>query len=76
MEQLGCMLFEHDDGPSGEKLILVKIDIRQSKVGDEMVFSRPAALAGFTYWICHVPSAEHSRAEIEVSIEGQRTGSP
>ena len=53
MEQLSRVLFEHDKGPAGEKLIVVKIGVRQSEVGDEMVGSGPAALTGFACGICH-----------------------
>jgi hypothetical protein len=41
------MMFEYHDSPAGKELIVVEIGARQSEVGDEMVGSRPTALAGF-----------------------------
>jgi hypothetical protein len=48
LKQLCRVTFEDDDGPAGEKLIVMQIDPRKAQIRDEMVFSRPAALAGFT----------------------------
>jgi len=59
--QFPRMALEHEDGPAGEKLIVVQIDLREPEVGDEMVGSGPAALAGFACRICHVSLAEHNR---------------
>ena len=53
MKQLCRVAFEHNDDPAGKELVVVKIGVRQSEVGDEMVFSRPVALAGATSIITH-----------------------
>ena len=53
MKQLRRVAFEDDNGPAGKELIVVKIGFRQSEVGDEMVFFRPAVLAGLAVWIAH-----------------------
>lgn len=44
---------EDDDGPAGEELILVQVGLGQTQVCDEMLFFRPAALAGFAGRIHH-----------------------
>ena len=46
MKQLCRVAFEEDDGPAGEELILMQIGLGEAEVGDEMVFLRPATLAG------------------------------
>lgn len=46
MKQLCRVAFEDDDGPAGKELIVVQIDFGETEVGDEMVFLRPATLAG------------------------------
>lgn len=53
MKQFCCMAFEYDDGPAGEELILMQIGPGEAQIRDKMVFSRPAALAGFARWIFH-----------------------
>jgi len=53
MKQLCRVTFEDDDGPAGEELIVVKIGLRQAKVGDEMVFLGPGALAGLARGVAH-----------------------
>lgn len=57
MKQLCRMAFKDDDGPAGEKLIFMQIDFGEVKVGDEMGFGGPAALASFTSGIYHSQSA-------------------
>jgi len=53
MKQFRRVAFEDDDGPAWEELILVQKGLGESEVSDEMVFFRPAALAGFAPWIRH-----------------------
>ena len=53
MKQLCRVAFEDDDGPAGEELILVQIGLGEAEVGNEMVFFRPAALAGLARGIRH-----------------------
>ncbi len=53
MKQLGRVALEDDDGPAREELILMQIGLGEAQVRDEMVFSRPAALAGLARGIHH-----------------------
>jgi len=53
MKQLCRVAFEDDDGPTGKELIVVEIGLGEAQIRDEMVFSRPAALAGLASWIFH-----------------------
>ncbi len=53
MKQLCRVAFEDNDGPTAEELIVVQIGLGEAEVSDEMVFFRPAALAGATSIICH-----------------------
>jgi len=53
MKQLCRMAFEDDDSPAGEELIVMQIGPGEAQIRDEMVFSRPAALAGLARWIFH-----------------------
>ena len=53
MKHLCRVAFEDDDGPAGEELIVVKRGLGEAEVSDEMVFLRPAALAGTTGTIRH-----------------------
>lgn len=53
MKQLCGVAFEDDDGPAGEELILMQVGLGEAEISDEMVFFRPAALAGFAPWIRH-----------------------
>ncbi len=45
LEELGGMALEDHDGPAREELVIVEIGLRQSKVGNKMVLSRPGARA-------------------------------
>jgi len=53
MKHLGRVALEDNDGPAGEELILIEVGLGEAEVSDEMVFSRPAALAGRARWIRH-----------------------
>ena len=53
MKHLCRVAFEDDDGPAGEELIVVQIGFGEAEISDEMVFLRPAALAGATGTIRH-----------------------
>ena len=53
MKHLCRVAFEDDDGPAGEELIVVQIGLGEAEISDEMVFLRPAALAGATGTIRH-----------------------
>ena len=53
MKQLCCVAFEDYDGPAGEELILMQVSLGEAEVGNEMVFFRPAALAGLAGGIAH-----------------------
>ena len=53
MKQFRGMAFKDDHGPAGEKLIVVEVGHRQSKIGDEMVGARPGPRAGFASGIGH-----------------------
>ena len=53
MKHLGRMAFEDDDGPAGEELVLMQVGLGEAEVRDEMVFSRPVALAGLARRIHH-----------------------
>jgi len=53
MKQLRRVAFEGDDGPAGEELILVQIGLGEAEIGNEMVYFRPAALAGLARGIRH-----------------------
>jgi hypothetical protein len=53
MKQLCGMTFEDDNGPAGEKLIVVQIGVGKAKVSNEVVFFGPVALAGVTCRISH-----------------------
>ena len=53
MKELYCVVFEHDNSPTGKELIVVQIGLGEAEVGDEMVFFWPAALAGLAHGIVH-----------------------
>ena len=53
MKQFRRVAFEDDDGPAWEELILAQICPGEAEVSDEMVFFRPAALAGATRMLRH-----------------------
>ena len=53
MKQLCRVAFEDNDGPAVEELIVVQIGFGQAEVGNEMVFFRPATLAGLARRIAH-----------------------
>ncbi len=53
MKELCRVALEDDDSPAGEELILIQIGLGEAEVSDEMVFFRPAALAGLARWIRH-----------------------
>ena len=53
VKELRGMPLKNHHRPSGEKLIVMEIGVRQSKVGDEMVLPRPGALAGFACRVGH-----------------------
>ena len=41
MKQFGCMTVKNQHRPAGEKLIVVEKDLRESKIDDEVIGSRP-----------------------------------
>ena len=47
LKELSGMPFEHQHGPSGEKLILMELSHRLAAIRNEMVVPRPLAGAGF-----------------------------
>jgi len=53
MKQLCRMAFEDDDGPTGKELVVVQVGFGEAQIRDEMVFFRPAALAGLARRIHH-----------------------
>ncbi len=53
MKQFCRVALEDDDGPAWEELIVMQIGLGEAQIRDEMVFSRPAALAGLARGICH-----------------------
>jgi len=53
MKQLCRVAFEDDDAPAGEELIVVQVSFGEPKVSDEMVVSRPSALAGLAREVVH-----------------------
>ena len=53
MKQFRRVAFEDDDGPAWEELILAQIGLGEAEVCDEMIFFRPAALAGATRILRH-----------------------
>jgi hypothetical protein len=53
MKQLCCVAFEDYDGPAREELIVMQVGLGEAEVGNEMVFFRPAALAGLASEVTH-----------------------
>lgn len=53
MKQLCRVAFEDHDGPAGEELIVMQVGLGEAEVGNEMVFFRPAALAGLACGVAH-----------------------
>jgi hypothetical protein len=53
VEQLCRVAIEDDNGPAVKVLIVMQIGLGETQVRDEMVFFRPAALAGLASWIFH-----------------------
>ena len=67
MKQLCRMAFEDEDGPAGEELIVMQIDLGEVEVGDEMGFGGPAALASLTGRIHHSLSTLCHSLDLRVS---------
>lgn len=53
LEQLSGMALEDHDGPPGEELVIVEVDLGRSEVCNKMILSRPSSLAGFTRGVRH-----------------------
>ncbi len=53
VKELRCVTLENEDGPAGEKLIVVQIGFRESEIRDDMIGSGPGLCAGLAGMIGH-----------------------
>jgi hypothetical protein len=53
VKQFGDLTLKDDDGPSRKELVVMQICIREAEVGNEVVGTRPAALAGVAGWLSY-----------------------